>query len=205
MFLFPGISLRAVLRALSIFYFLSAPGETPLLYAHLVPSTAPTPAFPKLLSQTGLFTDTARHQVDPALIPYDVNAPLWSDNAKKQRFIGALTFEHPFVNVGVDYIKAKDQTLLTAAEIEAKGWSAWVTPRTPIGIEGLFRYDELKPDDRNDSKKKRTIAGIAYWFTVFKPGVATALLADYENVKYERFTPARPKEKRYALHMLVNF
>jgi hypothetical protein len=126
-------------------------------------------------------------------------------DAKKERFIGALTFEHPFVNAGVDYIKAKDQTLLTAAEIEAKGWSAWVTPRTPIGIEGLFRYDELEPDDRNDSKKKRTIAGIAYWFTVFKPGVVTALLADYENVKYERFTPARPKEKRYALHMLVNF
>ena len=80
-----------------------------------------------------------------------------------------------------------------------------MTPRTPIGIEGLFRYDEVEPDDRNDSKKKRTIAGIAYWFRVFKPGVTSALLADYENVKYERFTPARPTEKRYALHMLVNF
>jgi uncharacterized repeat protein (TIGR03806 family) len=51
------------------------------------PQTAPTPAFPKLLSQTGLFTNVAAHQVDLALIPYDVNAPLWSDNAKKQRFI----------------------------------------------------------------------------------------------------------------------
>ncbi|PYQ37206.1 MAG: hypothetical protein DMF55_01850 [Acidobacteria bacterium] len=126
-------------------------------------------------------------------------------DAKKERFIGALTFEHPFVNAGVDYIDAKDQTLLTAAKIEAKGWSAWVTPRTPIGIEGLFRYDELKPDDRNDSKKKRTIAGFAYWFTVFKPGVTTALLGDYEYLKYDDFTPARPTEKRYALHMLVNF
>ena len=94
---------------------------------------------------------------------------------------------------------------MTAAKIEAKGWSAWVTPRTPIGIEGLFRYDELKPDDRNDSKKKRTIAGLAYWFTVFKPGVTTALLGDYEYLKYDDFTPARPTEKRYALHMLVNF
>jgi hypothetical protein len=80
-----------------------------------------------------------------------------------------------------------------------------VTPRTPIGIEGLFRYDQLEPDDRNDSKKKRWIAGVSYWFTFFKPGVTAAVLADYENVKYDRFTPARASEKRYALHMLVNF
>jgi uncharacterized repeat protein (TIGR03806 family) len=51
------------------------------------PQTAAMPNFPRLLSQTGLFTDTASHRVDPALIPYDVNAPLWSDNALKQRFI----------------------------------------------------------------------------------------------------------------------
>ena len=35
--------------------------------------------------------------------------------------------------------------------------------------------------------------------------VTTAVLADYENVKYERFAPARATERRYALHMLVNF
>jgi uncharacterized repeat protein (TIGR03806 family) len=51
------------------------------------PKDAPTPQFPRLLSQTGLFTNTAAHQPDPGLIPYDVNSPLWSDNAKKQRFI----------------------------------------------------------------------------------------------------------------------
>lgn len=53
----------------------------------LPPTGVSTSAFPKLLSQTGLFTDVARHQVDPGLIAYDVNAPLWSDNARKQRFI----------------------------------------------------------------------------------------------------------------------
>ncbi|HEY6065186.1 MAG TPA: hypothetical protein VIY96_03465 [Thermoanaerobaculia bacterium] len=128
-------------------------------------------------------------------------------DAKKDRFVGLLSFEHPFVNVGVDYLKAKDQTLTTVREIEAEGWSAWVTPRTPIGIEGLFRYDELKPDKGQDSsrRKKRFIGGVSYWFTMFKPGVTTAVLADYETVKYERFVPARAKEKRYALHMLLNF
>ncbi|HMA18051.1 MAG TPA: hypothetical protein VKS03_06400 [Thermoanaerobaculia bacterium] len=128
-------------------------------------------------------------------------------DAKRQRAVAFLSFEHPWVNVGVDYLDAKDQTLTTTREIEAEGWSAWVTPRTPIGIEGLFRYDELKPDKEQDSdrRKKRTIAGVAYWFTFFKPGVTAALLADYENVKYDRFSPARATEKRYALHMLLNF
>ena len=51
------------------------------------PKDAVTSPFPRLLSQTGLFIDTARHQVDPSLVPYDVNAPLWSDHAEKQRFI----------------------------------------------------------------------------------------------------------------------
>lgn len=54
--------------------------------------------FPRKLSETGLFTDTKTHQVHPALIPYDVVAPLWSDGAAKQRFIalpgdGTITFQ----------------------------------------------------------------------------------------------------------------
>lgn len=128
-------------------------------------------------------------------------------DAKRQRAVGFLSFEHPYVNVGVDYLKAKDQTTLAVREIESEGWSAWVTPRTPIGIEGLFRYDELKPDKEQDDrrKKKRAIAGVSYWFPMFKPGVTAAVLADYENVKYDRFSPARATEKRYALHMLLNF
>jgi len=126
-------------------------------------------------------------------------------DADRDRVVGALFFEHPWVHVGFNYMKARDQSRIATAEIRSEGWSAWVTPRTPIGIEGLFRYDHLEPDDRNDSEKNRTIAGVAYWFTFPKPGVTAALLADFENVKYERFTPARETEKRYALHMLLNF
>jgi uncharacterized repeat protein (TIGR03806 family) len=43
--------------------------------------------FPTRLSDTGLFLSTNDHTPDPALIPYDVNSPLWSDGAAKQRFI----------------------------------------------------------------------------------------------------------------------
>lgn len=51
------------------------------------PADAVTPPFPQKLSQTGLFADTAKHVPAPDLIPYDVNSPLWSDGAAKERFI----------------------------------------------------------------------------------------------------------------------
>jgi uncharacterized repeat protein (TIGR03806 family) len=43
--------------------------------------------FPTQLSQTGLFASTRDHRPNPALIPYSVNAPLWSDGAHKERFL----------------------------------------------------------------------------------------------------------------------
>ena len=45
------------------------------------------PPFPRRLSQTGLFPQTAGHRIADGLIPYSVNAPLWSDGAIKSRFI----------------------------------------------------------------------------------------------------------------------
>ncbi len=44
-------------------------------------------AFPKLLSQTGAFKDTASLAPDDVLIPYDLIVPFWSDGATKLRFI----------------------------------------------------------------------------------------------------------------------
>jgi uncharacterized repeat protein (TIGR03806 family) len=43
--------------------------------------------FPRKLSETGLFVSTRDHKVAPGLIPYSVNAQLWSDHASKERFI----------------------------------------------------------------------------------------------------------------------
>jgi glucose/arabinose dehydrogenase/mono/diheme cytochrome c family protein len=43
--------------------------------------------FPTKLSETGLFTSAKDHRVHPALVPYSVNAPLWSDGADKERFM----------------------------------------------------------------------------------------------------------------------
>ena len=53
----------------------------------VTPPDTPQPKFPTKLSETGLFASVKGHQVHPALIPYSVNAPLWSDGAHKERFI----------------------------------------------------------------------------------------------------------------------
>lgn len=51
------------------------------------PPTTPPPPFPMKLSETGLFSAVAKHDMAPGVIPYSVNAPLWSDGSLKERFI----------------------------------------------------------------------------------------------------------------------
>lgn len=41
--------------------------------------------FPRRLSRTGLFASVSGHRLTPGMIPYSVNAPLWSDGAFKER------------------------------------------------------------------------------------------------------------------------
>jgi hypothetical protein len=134
---------------------------------------------------------------------YDHDAPV-KDGART-RFVGAVSFEHTYLNVGFEYLSAKDKASGTKpAEVKANGWSLWATPRTKVGLEGLLRFDSLKPNKDVDAKKNRTLIGAAYWFKVPKSGLATALLADYEQVTYDT-TLNKPKERRYELKALFNF
>ena len=51
-------------------------------------SPPPKPStFPRKLSETGLFADTAKHVVHPGAIPYEVAVPFWSDGADKARWL----------------------------------------------------------------------------------------------------------------------
>lgn len=51
------------------------------------PATETAPPFPHKLSETGLFASTKDLAPAKGVIPYDVNSPLWSDHAHKDRFI----------------------------------------------------------------------------------------------------------------------
>jgi glucose/arabinose dehydrogenase len=52
------------------------------------PKDLPPSKFPRTLSTSGLFRSVKGHKMMPALIPYSVNAPLWSDGAYKERYLG---------------------------------------------------------------------------------------------------------------------
>ena len=51
------------------------------------PPAVETKPFPRKLSETGLFASTKDNVPAKGLIPYSVNAPLWSDHAEKERFL----------------------------------------------------------------------------------------------------------------------
>ena len=51
------------------------------------PAESSPHSFPRRLSETGLFTDVAAHEMHPGVLPYDVNVELWSDGALKERWL----------------------------------------------------------------------------------------------------------------------
>ena len=133
---------------------------------------------------------------------YDDDHPV--QDADRTRFIGAVTFEHKYVIAGYEYLDAKDNSSVTRPVVKSDGWSFWAEPRTRFGLEGLFRYDDLKPNKSLDAKKSRTLVGVTYWFKTTRAGLAAAILADYEEVKYD--TPLnKPTEKRFEIKTLFNY
>lgn len=126
-------------------------------------------------------------------------------DAERNRLIGGLTFEHRYVNAGLEYLDARDQTSVSNPEVHSKGYSFWVTPKSTKGWEGLLRFDHLTPNTGTSAtSRSRRILGIAYWFPV-QGAVSTALLLDYDGQTFKNFTPALPKQQRIALHALVVF
>jgi hypothetical protein len=105
-------------------------------------------------------------------------------NGKRTRAIAQVTFEHPRVNAGIDVLSAKDRRSVLQPEVDARGYSGWVTPKLGHGWELLFRYDRLKPNTSSNLSKRRDIEGVAYWFPVLpKTTVASALMLDRDSVR----------------------
>jgi hypothetical protein len=128
------------------------------------------------------------------------------EGAKREREIGQITYEHPLVNAGLDVLRAKDRTSATKSQVNAKGWSFWVTPKLgTTGWEALIRHDNYIPNDAiNSQKQKRDIDGIAYWVPNLS-GKAVAILLDRDTLKRTGLTPAVPNTTNYEVKMLVNF
>lgn len=133
---------------------------------------------------------------------YDHDA--YVESAERRRAILGVTYEHARVNASANYLATTDQTRNTSAEIDGDGFTIWVTPKITSAWEGLLRFDSLTPDEDLDARRRRTILGIAYWFPR-QGSVTSALMFDFENVDNDAFVPARADERRFAVHLLVNF
>jgi len=154
------------------------------------------------------------------LVYYDDH---YAGSDERRRVMGNVTFEHPYVNAGADYLNAKDQALATATDASSQGYSVWATPRMPradgSSWEGLLRYDHWTPNTAttlapastsaapgitvlNDQHQNRTIVGISYWFP-HQGNVSTAILFDYDGQRFDNITTAPVKS--IAVHALINF
>ena len=124
--------------------------------------------------------------------------------AERTRAVGQVTFEHKYLNASAEYLDAKDQPLKISPEVTGRGYTLWATPRVR-SWEGLVRRDHLKPNTVIDGQvRTRTVAGGSYWFPM-KGNVTTALLLDFDRATFANAVPARPRENKVALHMLLNF
>jgi hypothetical protein len=142
---------------------------------------------------------------------------------ERRRVMGNLTYEYQYLNAGLDYLSAKDQTLAATPDVPSKGYSIWATPRLPkaggASWEALLRYDHFTPNTStalsnvttpdpttvtfDSQKQNRAIVGIAYWFP--HPGGApnAALMLDYDGQIFKNITTAPVKS--VVLHGLINF
>lgn len=92
------------------------------------PKTATTTKFPRKLSESGLFVSVKDHTMQPAMIPYSVNAPLWSDGAYKARWLGL-----PGADSKIDYTRNR-------------GWG--LPERTVIVKSFALEMEQGKPESR---------------------------------------------------------
>jgi hypothetical protein len=132
------------------------------------------------------------------------DADHYVQDAPRRRALASVTFEHPRLNAGFDYLNVADQTSVSVAEVDGRGYSLWFTPRAPNGWEGLVRYDHFTPNSDNaDQTRSRTILGIAYWFP-HQGTVSSALLFDFDGQMFQN-VPAARDQQRIAVHGLVSF
>src|SRR5258708_788722 len=127
-----------------------------------------------------------------------VDHDMYVKSADRKRGIVSLSFEHQYLNAAFDYLATTDRTSVTKTAVKARGWSAWATPRTTKGWEGLLRFDHLEPNkDLSNQTRVRTIAGVSYWFP-HQGSVSTALLFDVDNAKFNNFSPAQATQRKIA-------
>jgi uncharacterized repeat protein (TIGR03806 family) len=116
----------------------------------------PRKEFPKLLSQTGLFTDTKALTPAAGLVAYDVNSPVWHDGAEKQRWLAVPG------SAKIDYDKdhswnfPEGTTVVQHLTLDVmsgkRGWKQRVETRVMNRYDGNWRgYTYVWNDEQTDA------------------------------------------------------
>lgn len=129
-------------------------------------ASASAPAFPTLLSQTGIFADTAALTPAPGVVPYDVAVELWSDGAQKQRWMvlpagATISFAQdgpwrfPIGTVLVKHFEIDGRRLETRVMVhERPGWSGYT-----------YRWNDEQTDARLlASPETETLPNGSQWY-----------------------------------------
>lgn len=103
-------------------------------------SGSSTPA-PTLLSATGCVDPSNATQPSEGLIPYDINAPFWSDGADKQRWIGLPNGQNITVGSNGDWEFPTGTVLMKTFRANARLIETRLFMRHPDGNWGGFSYE----------------------------------------------------------------
>jgi glucose/arabinose dehydrogenase len=122
-------------------------------------AVAASRSFPRRLSESGLFASVKGHVMRPGVLPYSVNAELWSDGAYKERFI-AIPKAGDDRRIGVTATRGwefPDETVIVksfALEAEAgnAGSRRWVETRFMTKQQGEWAgYSYAWNDEQTDA------------------------------------------------------
>lgn len=147
----------------------------------------------------------------------------YMQDAPRERYVLQTTFEHPYFNVGVDYLKTTDKAsaALTSGvdlnpTLKGTGISFFATPKKVFAsgssIEALIRYDHMKPGGAVSGTtitspgaiNEEWIGGVAYWFP-HQGNVSYAVMFDVDDATYSNWTPVKPESRKFFVHTLINF
>ncbi|HKO93803.1 MAG TPA: hypothetical protein VJU61_21765, partial [Polyangiaceae bacterium] len=140
------------------------------------------PGFPLLLSETGAFQNLARLEPAAGIVPYDLQAPLWSDGAYKRRWLALPELGA----VGV----SEDQP--------------WTFPEGTVFVKHFeIAEDESQPDERRRLETRLLIAarGGSYYGVTYKwnPAQTDAELVTISETELLSIVDAdgQPREQQY--------
>ncbi|MFT5476064.1 MAG: putative repeat protein (TIGR03806 family), partial [Planctomycetota bacterium] len=138
----------------------------------IVPSDEPADSladWPQLLSETGLFASVADARPAAHVMPFEVNAPFWSDGAEKQRYFALPAGEaFDYTHSGTWGIPV-GTTLIKSFRIESRARRPYLETRLIKRTTSGWEAATYLWDDRNTDA---TLAPEGRQFELYQPGGA---------------------------------